>query len=119
MLSDRLRMLRKKTGRSQEEVAKGLGLSRSRYSHYETGRNQPDNEMLAKIANYFDVTVDYLVGNDVPEWATKEDVLDLQEMLESNVNMSYGGENLTEEEKQRVREILTAIFWEKARKGDS
>lgn len=44
MLGDRLKRLRGK--RTQSEVAKSLGITRARYSHYENGRNEPDNEML-------------------------------------------------------------------------
>lgn len=113
MFSEKLKDLRKKTKKSQEEVANDLGLTRSNYSHFENGRNQPDNETLVKLANYYNVTTDYLLGRDVPDWATQEDIIDLEEMLNSNVNMAYGGENLTEEEKQRVKDVLTGIFWEK------
>ena len=60
MLPEILKELRGKL--TQEEVAKQIGLSRSRYSHYENGRSEPDNEMLQKIADYFNVSVDYLLG---------------------------------------------------------
>lgn len=113
MIGQKLKHLRDIRNRTQDEVAKALGTSRAAYSHLENDRNQPDNDMLVKLATYFDVTTDYLLGNNVPDWATNEDVLDLQEMLESNVNMAYGGEHLTEEEKQRVKDVLTGIFWEK------
>lgn len=113
MFSEKLKDLRKRTKKNQEEVANDLGLTRSNYSHFENGRNQPDNETLVKLANYYNVTTDYLLGHDVPDWATQDDIIDLEEMLNSNVNMAYGGENLTEEEKQRVKDVLTGIFWEK------
>lgn len=60
MLPEILKELRGKL--TQEEVAKQIGLSRARYSHYENGRSEPDNEMLQKLANYFNVSVDYLLG---------------------------------------------------------
>ncbi|WP_442780418.1 helix-turn-helix domain-containing protein [Bacillus sp. Au-Bac7] len=60
MLPEILKELRGKV--TQEEVAKQIGLSRARYSHYENGRSEPDNEMLQKIADYFNVSVDYLLG---------------------------------------------------------
>ncbi|MCI3029833.1 hypothetical protein LMF32_12345 [Desemzia sp. C1] len=40
-------------------------------------------------------------------------MMDLEDMLNSNVNMAYGGKRLTEEEKQRVKDVLTGIFWGK------
>lgn len=38
-------------------------------------------------------------------------------MLNSNVNMAYGGETLTEQEKQRVKDVLTGLFWEFRKRG--
>lgn len=116
MLGERVKSLRKNLNKTQEEVANSIGISRAAYSHIENNRNEPDGSTLSKIAEYYDVTTDYLLGRDVPKWASKEDVMDLEEMLNSNVNMAYGGERLTEEEKQRVKDILTGIFWEKLEK---
>ncbi|OES45413.1 helix-turn-helix domain-containing protein [Domibacillus iocasae] len=60
MLGDKLKALRGK--RTQEEVANAIGLSRARYSHYENNRVEPDIDILVKIADYYKVSVDYLVG---------------------------------------------------------
>jgi HTH-type transcriptional regulator, competence development regulator len=60
MLGTRLKELRGK--RSQEEVAEKIGISRARYSHYENNRSQPDNELLNKLADFYQVQVDYLLG---------------------------------------------------------
>ena len=113
MNTSRLRELRAETRLKQEDVAKKIGVGRTTYAMYEQGNREPDNETLGKIADLYGVSTDYLLGRDVPDWATNEDVLDLQDMLNSNVNMAYGGEHLTEEEKQRVKDVLTGIFWEK------
>ncbi|MFO6495008.1 MULTISPECIES: HTH-type transcriptional regulator Xre [unclassified Bacillus (in: firmicutes)] len=59
MLGGRLKTLRGK--RTQEEVAKQIGVSRARYSHYENGRSEPDYETLKKLADYYKVTIDYLL----------------------------------------------------------
>lgn len=117
MLGTKLKYLREQKKKTQQEMADALGISRAAYSHFETGRNEPSFDMVNKIADYFDVSIDFLYGREnVPEWASNQDVLDLEEMLNSNVNMAYGGENLTDAEKQRVKDILTGIFWEKLEK---
>ena len=68
---------------------------------------------MARLADYFGVSVDYLLGrNQTPEWATKDDLVELDKLLESNVNMAYGGETLTPEQIQRVKDILTPTFWD-------
>lgn len=71
-LGERLKFLR--GCRTQEEIAFKLGLSRARYSHYENDRVEPDTETLNKMADLFDVTIDYLLGrSDTPSYTEKED----------------------------------------------
>jgi transcriptional regulator with XRE-family HTH domain len=60
MFGKRLKELRGQ--RTQEDIAKHLGVSRARYAHYENGRSEPDYETLEKIASFFDVSIDYLLG---------------------------------------------------------
>ena len=60
----KLRALRIKSGKSQESLAKELGISRSCLANYETGNRQPDQEMLLRIADTFKVLTDYLIGRD-------------------------------------------------------
>lgn len=57
-----LNELRKKRGILQKEIAKELKISQQAYANYENGKRQPDIEMLSKIADYFGVSVDYLLG---------------------------------------------------------
>ena len=58
----RLKELRKKKGASQEEVAIFLEITQQAYANYERGARNPDPDMLSKIADYFGVSVDYLLG---------------------------------------------------------
>lgn len=60
MLGRRLKECRGK--RTQEEISILLGISRARYSHYENQHVQPDNDMLQKMADLYNVSVDYLLG---------------------------------------------------------
>lgn len=57
-----LKKLLQQSGKTQKDVAKEIGLSQQRFNFYVTGKRQPDNEMLTKIAAYFHVSVDYLLG---------------------------------------------------------
>lgn len=58
----RLNQLRKSASLSQEEFAKKIGVSRSTIGMYEQGKREPDFETLEKIADYFNVDTDYLLG---------------------------------------------------------
>lgn len=112
MFGERLKQLRLSTNKTQQQIADQLGISRAAYSHLENGRNEPDSTTLVKLANIFDVTTDYLLGNNqTPDRADENDLIELDKLLDSNVNMAFNGENLTEEEKQRVKDVLTGMFW--------
>ncbi|KNE18769.1 helix-turn-helix domain-containing protein [Virgibacillus pantothenticus] len=63
VFGNRLKFLRKQKGLKQEDVAKSLGISRARYSHYENNHVEPDIEMLKNLSQFYNVTIDYLVGN--------------------------------------------------------
>ena len=55
-------VLREKTGKKRQETANALGISRASLEYYEKGKRKPDIEVLAKFADYFDVSADYLIG---------------------------------------------------------
>lgn len=59
-----LKMLRNNRNISAIKFSEDLNIHRGSLSNWETGRRTPDSEMLLKIANYFNVSVDYLLGND-------------------------------------------------------
>ena len=61
--ASRLKLLRDVSGNTQADVAEHIGLSRAAYSHLENGRNEPDSKTLVKLAEYYKVTTDYLVGS--------------------------------------------------------
>jgi transcriptional regulator with XRE-family HTH domain len=52
---------------TQEAVAKEIGASRATYSNWETERATPDFEYLVKLADYYNVTLDYLLGRKKPD----------------------------------------------------
>jgi len=61
-LSDRLMQLKKENGLLQKEIATSIGVSLRSYQRYESGERKPDSDILEKLADYFDVSLDYLVG---------------------------------------------------------
>ena len=56
-----LREIRKIKGYSQLKVAMDLNISREALSYYETGKRSPDLDMLVKLSEYFNVSIDYLI----------------------------------------------------------
>jgi len=61
-LATRIKILRKERDMTQEEFGKLFGIVKSTVSLYESGKSTPDDEIKKKIADYFDVTLDYLMG---------------------------------------------------------
>lgn len=64
MFRHRLQELRKERGLNQKDFAKAIGFSQSQISQWETGVNEPTASSLTVIADYFNVSVDYLLGRD-------------------------------------------------------
>lgn len=62
VFSSRISLLRQKRGWSQEDVAKGTGISQKQISRYERGMSEPTAEALSRLAQIFDVTTDWLLG---------------------------------------------------------
>lgn len=62
MLSKRLKKLREQKEVYQKDVADYIGVSERVYGFYEAGRFPKDEIILTKLADYFNVTVDYLIG---------------------------------------------------------
>lgn len=60
----RIRELRSKLNIKQKDLAKELCIPANTFNQYETGKRQPDYETLKRIAEYFNVSVDYLLGID-------------------------------------------------------
>lgn len=59
---DRLVQIRKDRCITQKQLALDLGLSEAGVQNYESGRRKPAFDVLISIADYFDVSLDYLVG---------------------------------------------------------
>lgn len=88
--SNRIRELRKKNKLTMKELGKQVGVVEGTISQYETGKRQPDIEMLSKLANYFGVTIDYLVGGaesenaEAPLSTDEKNLLDMFKSLSSD-----------------------------------
>ncbi len=103
MFSKRLRNLRENKGIKQEDLGKILDLSASTIGMYEQGRRQPDNETLIRMADFFNVSVDYLLGKTEVRNYTEPYDDELEEVLFSKAK------NLTDSEKKTILNVINAI----------
>lgn len=60
----RMKELREAKNLSQADIARDLNISRQSYNFYENNKRDPDTATLIKIANYFEVSIDYLLGKN-------------------------------------------------------
>lgn len=71
---ERLKELRTSKGLTMEQLGKEVQSTRGTISNFENGNKKPSLDMLIRLANYFDVSIDYLVGRtDDPKLYKKED----------------------------------------------
>lgn len=91
----RLKELRTEKNLTQEEVAKEIGTSQTNIGRWEKGLNEPSSSFVVKLANFFEVSTDYLLGrsddfgNVTVTTASPSAVLtpDEQEILETYRNL--------------------------------
>lgn len=116
MIGERIAQLRESRKMTQEELAKKIGISRASLSHYEKNRREPDYEVLQRIADYFHVSMDYLMGRtDNPNAILGADTKLFTESLElsdedilERFTLTIDGRKLTEEEAKRFIAFVRA-----------
>ncbi len=69
---NRIRELREKAGLRQIDVANDTGIDQKTLSNYETEKTNPDSYALIKLADYFNVSIDYLVGRIDTEFTSTQ-----------------------------------------------
>lgn len=105
---ERLRELRLKRGMTQTQVGDLIGVSCVTIGRYEAGEREPSNAKIAALADYFGVSVDYLMGRSEPSHPMED--------AERERYLS----KLTEYTPAQLKELtdLAARLWpEKTRKG--
>ena len=108
MFKDKIKYLRIHQELSQIEVATKLGLTQSTYSKYENGIHPPTIEILKKLAELFDVSLDYLVEND-RTISDSDDIVDLNSFL-LNGRYSIHSRIPTKKERIMINNIINSIF---------
>lgn len=105
-IGNRIKQLREEKGLKQEELANKMSVSPSAIGMYETNKREPNNELTLKLANFFGVTTDYLLG--------KTDIRDTGEQIDDVLNEAMIGMSkdeynaLTETQKKQIRDF--ALF---------
>lgn len=107
--NERIKFLREKENLTQQQMADILDIAKSTYVKYERGEREPRYGTLAAIADYFDVTVDYVLGISDKENKHIERVSDIYEYMESEEFRLAHGANLKNIHKM-VSDLLQAVY---------
>ncbi|MBO4954554.1 MAG: helix-turn-helix transcriptional regulator [Clostridia bacterium] len=82
---NRIRDLREDIDLRQIDVANATGIDQKTLSNYETGKTNPDSDSIIKLATFFGVTTDYLLGCSSLNIKTSKDVLEVLQRIEAEV----------------------------------
>lgn len=112
----RLRALREEKNITQEELGKILGTSHVTIGRYENGERIPKLDILIDLANYFDVSLDYLLfRSDKKEVSSNKDKSNNLTILNTNLPIVEDFNKLNEEGKKeaekRVKELTSMPFY--------
>lgn len=102
-----IRKLRKEKNLTQKELAKILNVSDRSVGFYETGERDPDTETLNKLANFFNVSIDYLLGRtEIKKSTNKEDMANQLIQVLIDAGELEPGEELTDEKRERLFKMV-------------
>lgn len=105
-LAQKISKLREERGWSQTDLGKKVGVNQRYVSTWETGRNMPHVETLIRLAQVFEVSVDYLVLDDVPREPNHHvDDIELYEQFRQ-------AEALPAEQKKVIKQLVGAVLFQ-------
>ncbi|HAM87393.1 helix-turn-helix domain-containing protein [Limosilactobacillus mucosae] len=103
-IGERIAQLRKSRSMSQFQLAKTLNIATSTLGMYETNKRKPNMEMLEKLADFFGVSIDYLLGRETSD---KSDI-DLDKAIDNA--MSFDGKPVTEHDRKMMKQLWKAYM---------
>jgi transcriptional regulator with XRE-family HTH domain len=125
-IGDRMKRLREEKGLIQQDVCNALDIEQSTLANYENNRRIPKTDILIAIANFYGVSLDYLVGRTNIKTDIPHRPKDLNKFLQQS-EIIFDGDtyNLTNDERDMVMKSLEVAFYaakqanKKRKKGDT
>lgn len=120
-----LRNLRMSRGLTQKQLADALGIDRTAVAKYETGRNGATSEMLERIAKFFDVSIDYVLGKEPLRHTYQFDLQRFAESdpndnhVDSNIQFAFYGDPASTIDDETMSEIERFTAYAKAQKNSA
>ncbi len=107
---EKLLQLRKRYAVSQTELAEAVGVSRKSIQYYESGERYPRSGVLGMLAEFFNVSVEYLTSEDdnMPDGKSMFSAA----TLVNEVAALFAGGSLSEEDKDLAMRVIQEAYWD-------
>lgn len=102
----RIASLRQSRKLSQKDLSQILGVSQAYVGQWENGTRVVPTEKVIALAEFFNVSTDYLLGT-----VSNHDKIDLKELLQAS-SMSFGGKEISEENLKALTRVISAFLEE-------
>ena len=106
MIIERLKKLRKEGKLTQKDIATFLNISQPAYQQFESGKKKMNLETMEKLADFFNVSTDYLLGKtDFPDLNLE---VDIDNAIDNSV--AYDGTPITDNDREIIKNFLKDYF---------
>lgn len=109
---NRIKELRVGKGLKQVELAKILNIAQNTLSYWESGKTEPSGEALIKLADFFETTIDNLLGRDTEQYNSGDDLEEILEALHKRPEMKIlfsTSKKATKEDIETATKIIEAL----------
>ncbi len=108
MFGEKIKQLRENANLYQKELADVLNVTSQTISGWEINRTTPDYDTLVKIANYFNVSTDYLLNNEKKASEYEDKLIEKEALRKALINSGYmqDGEDLSKDELKKLMDFI-------------
>lgn len=117
-LADRLKELRKNKGLTQKDLGNILGLGKTTISMYENGNSTPNDEIKLKICDYFNISLDYLIGkSSIKNYSENPNFHNLDKMINNSgihtLAAHFENEEFTQDDLDDIENFINYVISKK------
>ncbi|MDG2980920.1 helix-turn-helix domain-containing protein [Latilactobacillus curvatus] len=113
-LKDRIKQLASDHAMSIAELERKLNFANGSISKWD--KQSPSMDRITVVADYFNVTTDYLIGrNQTPKDATEKETKELKNILQNEAGLTYSHEAVTPEDRAAIDSMIASYYWNKGR----
>ncbi|XRJ96213.1 helix-turn-helix domain-containing protein [Latilactobacillus sakei] len=113
-LKDRIKQLASEHAMSIAELERKLNFANGSISKWD--KQSPSMDRITIVADYFNVTTDYLIGrNQTPKDATEKETKELKNIINNEAGLTYSEESVTPEDRAAIDSMIAAYYWNKGR----